>query len=67
VDQAEGFHFYEFISGAGSESTAVTSAPFAKFTVSDHGFLTASVTNNEMLVQYINAEGKILYSTIIKK
>ena len=50
-----------------SESTAVTSAPFAKLTVSDHGILTASVTGNEMLVQYVNVEGKILYSTTIKK
>jgi hypothetical protein len=67
VDEAEGYHFYEFISGAGSESTAVTSAPFAKFAVSDHGFLTASVTSTEMLVQYVNGDGKILYTTAIKK
>jgi len=67
ADQPEGFHFYQFISGAGSEATAVTSAPFAKFAASDHGFLTASVTSNEMLVQYINADGKILYTTTIKK
>jgi len=67
VDHAEGFHFYEFISGAGSETTPVTSAPFAKFAVSDHGFLTASVVESEMLVQYVNANGKILYTTTIKK
>ena len=67
MDQEKGYHFYQFISGAGSETTAVTSASFAKFTVSDHGFLTAGITANEMLIQYINADGKILFATIIKK
>jgi tartrate-resistant acid phosphatase type 5 len=27
VDQEKSFHFYQFISGAGSESTAVTNSP----------------------------------------
>ena len=67
VDQENGYHFYQFISGAGSETTAVTNAPYTKFTASDHGFLTAGVTDNELLIQYINADGKILYTTIIKK
>ncbi len=67
VDQEQGFHFYQFISGAGSETTAVTGAPYTKFTASDHGLLTAAVTDKEMLIQFINADGKILFTTTIKK
>ncbi len=67
VDQEDGYHFWEFISGAGSESTPVTNAPFAKFAVQDHGFLTASITASAMLIQYINADGKILYTTTVNK
>lgn len=67
MDQAEGFHFYQFISGAGSETTPVTGASYIKFTASDHGILTAGVNDNEMLIQFINADGKILFTTTIKK
>ena len=67
VDKEDGYHFYQFISGAGSESTAVTNAPYTKFTAQDYGFLTAGISGNEMLVQYINSDGKILYTTTIKK
>lgn len=66
-DQPEGYHFREFISGAGSEATQVGTAPFAKFAVSDHGFMTVSVTDNEMLIQYINYKGEILYSKSFEK
>ncbi|MGH2563089.1 MAG: metallophosphoesterase, partial [Ginsengibacter sp.] len=67
VDQEQGYHFYQFISGAGSESTPVTNAPYTKFTAQDHGFLTAGISGNEMLIQYVNADGKILFTTTIKK
>ena len=67
-NQPEGYHFVEFISGAASEATAITGSPaFAKFAAQEFGFLTASVTGKEMLVQFINHEGKILYTTTIKK
>ena len=66
VDREHGYHFYQFISGAGSESTAVTGAPYTKFTAQDHGFLTAGISGNKMLIQYINADGKILYTTTIE-
>ena len=66
-DQPEGYHFVEFISGAGAEATAVTSAPYAKFVAQDFGFLTASLTAKELLVQFINKESKILYTTKIVK
>ncbi len=67
TDQEQGFHFYQFISGAGSEARPVTGAPYSKFTAADHGFLTAGLTGKEMLIQFINAEGKILFTTTIKK
>lgn len=67
VDKEDGYHFYQFISGAGSESTPVTNAPYTKFTAQDRGFLTAGVTEKEMLIQYINADGKILFTITIKK
>ncbi len=66
-DQPDGYHFVEFISGAGAEATPVTSALYAKFVAQEFGFLTASLTAKEMLVQFINHEGKILYTTTIKK
>lgn len=61
-DQPEGYHFREFISGSGLEVTEVGSAPFAKFAASNHGFMTVSVTNNKMLIQYINYNGEVLYT-----
>jgi hypothetical protein len=67
VDKEKGYHFYQFISGAGSESTAVTNAPYTLFTAQDHGFLAVGLTGKEMLIQYINADGKILYTNSLKK
>ena len=66
-DQPEGYHFVECISGSAAEATQVTSAPYAKFVVQEFGFLTASLTAKEMLIQIINHEGKILYTTSVKK
>lgn len=67
-DQPEGYHFVEFISGAASEATAITGKPsFAKFAAQEFGFLVASVTDKEMLVQFINHEGKVVYTTTLKK
>lgn len=66
-NQPEGYRFHEFISGSASEATPVTSAPFAKFAAQDFGFLTASLTDKEMLIQFINGDGKIVYTTTVKK
>lgn len=66
-DQPEAYHFIECISGAGSEATEVTAAPYAKFAAQDFGFLAVSMTGKEMLLQFINDQGKILYTTSIKK
>ena len=66
-DVPEGLHFRQFISGAGSEARPVTSAPYAKFTVQDYGFLTVSVQQNKLFFQFINDEGKVLYSNHFTK
>ena len=60
VDQESGFHFYQFISGAGSETTAVTNASYTMFTAQDHGFLTAGINGNEMLIQYCGDGNAVL-------
>jgi tartrate-resistant acid phosphatase type 5 len=66
-DEPEGVHFKQIISGAGAEATPVTIAPYAKFVQQDFGFVTASITAKEALFQFINWEGKILYSSSLKK
>ncbi len=66
-DEPEGLHFKQFISGAGSEATGVSEAPYAKFAQQQFGFLTANVTAKEMLVQFISWEGRVLYTTVLKK
>ncbi|WP_431213773.1 hypothetical protein ACQ86N_02395 [Puia sp. P3] len=66
-DEPEGYSFIQCISGAGSEATEVSSAPYAKFVAQDFGFLAVSVTNKKMLLQFINEEGHILYTTTVKK
>jgi hypothetical protein len=66
-DVPSGFHFVQCISGSGGEATAVTQADFAKFAIQDFGFVAASLTSKELLLQYINEEGKILYTTALKK
>jgi len=66
-DEPEGVHFVEFISGAGSEATAVSTAPYAKFALQEFGFLTVNVTAAKALFQFINWQGKVVYTTQIKK
>lgn len=56
-----------FISGAGSQVTPSTGNPLTKFVASQHGFMTCSVNRDEFFVQFVNHEGKIIYSTSIKK
>ncbi|MGI8952444.1 MAG: metallophosphoesterase [Chitinophagaceae bacterium] len=66
-DEPNGLHFKQFISGAGSEARPVTSAPYTKFTAQDYGFLTVSLTEKELLFQFIDFDGKILYTNKLKK
>ena len=66
-DQPIGYHFLQVISGAGSEATPVTSAPYAKFVAQEFGFAAVSITEKEFLLQFINEEGKILFTSTIQK
>ncbi len=56
-----------FISGAASEKTAVHSIPESKMVASEYGFMIFSVTGKQLLVQTIDADGKLIYSTRINK
>jgi hypothetical protein len=63
----EGFT-HQFISGAGSELTAVTTGiPYSRFQASEHGFMYFSVDASRLNVKAINVEGKVLYETELKK
>ncbi|WP_158968589.1 metallophosphoesterase [Paraglaciecola sp. L3A3] len=50
-----------FVSGAGSELRPVGQREFTQFSKSEAGFLSVSVTDNNMLVQFINAAGQRIY------
>ncbi|GGI24407.1 purple acid phosphatase family protein [Pedobacter mendelii] len=56
-----------FISGAASEKTPVKLIPDAQMVASEYGFMLFSITKEQLLVQTINEEGYIIYSTLIKK
>ncbi|MCU7551163.1 tartrate-resistant acid phosphatase type 5 family protein [Chitinophagaceae bacterium LB-8] len=58
---------HHFISGSASEKTPVRLIPESLMVASEYGFLTFSVTDNEMLVQAIDYTGKVIYKTSIKK
>lgn len=60
-------HLHQFISGAGSEVRPVTSNIKTKFVASDHGFASVSVNERQLIVQFINSLGKVLYTTTISK
>lgn len=63
----EGFT-HQFISGAGSELTEVsTGIPYSRFQASDHGFLTFAINSTKLNVKAINAAGRVLYETELKK
>jgi len=58
---------HHFISGAASEKTPARLVDYSRMAASDYGFMLFSVKENYLRVQTINDEGKILYSTEIKK
>jgi tartrate-resistant acid phosphatase type 5 len=59
---------HQFISGAGSELTAVTAGiPDCRFQASEHGFMYFSVDAKRLNVRAINVEGKVLYQTELTK
>lgn len=58
---------HHFISGAASEKTAVHLIPESKMAASEYGFMVFSVTSKQLLLQTIDAGGKIIYSSSIEK
>jgi tartrate-resistant acid phosphatase type 5 len=59
---------HQFISGAGSELTSVTSGiPYCRFQASEHGFMYFSMDPKRLNVKAINVAGKVLYETELTK
>jgi len=56
-----------FISGAGSETTPVELLPESRFAASVPGFMVFSILKDQLLVQIVDADGKLIYHTSIKK
>lgn len=56
-----------FISGAASERTPAKMLPISKFSASEYGFMLFSILANKAIVQVINDQGKILYTTTLSK
>ena len=56
-----------FISGGGSEKTPVQLMPESRFAASEYGFMLFSILTNQLLVQVINYQGKVIYHTVITK
>jgi hypothetical protein len=63
----EGLKTHHFISGSASERTAVKLLDISKFSASEYGYMLFSVGVNEMWMQAIDYNGKVLYNTSIKK
>jgi tartrate-resistant acid phosphatase type 5 len=56
------------ISGAASEARPVTAYPvIGKFAAATQGFVTFSITNNQLLLQFINYKDEIINTTFINK
>jgi tartrate-resistant acid phosphatase type 5 len=58
---------HHFISGAASERTPARMLPISKFAQSQYGFMLFSVYPQMVRVQVIDLEGKLLYTTELKK
>jgi hypothetical protein len=56
-----------FVSGAASEKTEIGTLPISKLALSDYGFMAFSITDKNLYVQVINYQGKVVYTTELKK
>jgi tartrate-resistant acid phosphatase type 5 len=54
---------HQFVSGAASERTPARMLPISKFAGHDYGFMVFSATPEKILVQVVNDQGAILYTT----
>lgn len=57
----------QFLSGAGCEVRPTGNREGTLFAISEPGFMTFSVTETKMLVQLVNAFGKVVYTTELTK
>jgi tartrate-resistant acid phosphatase type 5 len=61
-------HTHQFISGAGSEISTVTSGvSYSKFEAAENGFMYFSMDKSRMNVKVINHKGAVLYETNLSK
>lgn len=60
-------HTTHFISGAGSEVRETGLIEGSKFAASETGLLLVSLLEKEMLVQFVNYKGEVLYKTTVLK
>jgi len=58
---------HHFTSGAASERTPVKMLPISKFVASEYGFMIFSLTASKLLVQIIDWNGIVIYTTSIEK
>ncbi|MDO6694803.1 metallophosphoesterase [Aliiglaciecola sp. 3_MG-2023] len=66
-NRPEGKQVEHFVSGAGSELRPVQQREFTQYAISQAGFLTVSVGDDTMLVQFVSAAGERLYHYSIGK
>lgn len=67
VIKPKGRYTTQFLSGAGSEVRTSGNREGTLFAAASPGFMAFSITDNKMLVQLIDSEGKIIYKTQITK
>jgi tartrate-resistant acid phosphatase type 5 len=59
---------HQFISGAGSELTPVTSGiPYSRFQASEHGFMYFAINADTVSVKAVNVTGAVIYETKLTK
>lgn len=61
------YQTHHVISGAGSEIRPTGKLEYTLFAESQHGFVAASATKANLLLQFINHEGEVIYKYSIKK
>ena len=62
-----GKNVHHFVSGAASEKTPARMLPISKLSLSEYGFMLFSISPTQTLVQVVSYEGKLLYTTTLKK
>lgn len=67
IIKPEGRYTTQFLSGAGSEVRPTGTTDGTLFSKAEAGFMTFSLTNKKMIIQVVNYEGKISYTTELKK